>query len=64
MVAGEQLTPINISITTARSRHRFLTSLDETQGTGRGFVHSGGGIRTRDLRVMSLIRWIGWTTWS
>jgi hypothetical protein len=25
--------------------------------------YSGGRIRTCDLRVMSLIRWVGWTTW-
>ena len=26
--------------------------------------YSGGGIRTRDLRVMSSIGEIGWTTWG
>jgi|SRR6188474_1058268 len=26
--------------------------------------YSGGGIRTRDLRVMSPARWLGWALWS
>jgi hypothetical protein len=30
----------------------------------RGFSYSGGGIRTRDLRVMSTAREFGWNTWS
>jgi hypothetical protein len=33
-------------------------------GVVAGFWDSGGRIRTCDLRVMSLIRWIGWATWS
>jgi hypothetical protein len=28
----------------------------------RGFLSSGGRDSTRDLRVMRLSRWIGWTT--
>ena|ERR1051326_549285 len=30
----------------------------------RHFLDSGGGIRTRDLRVMSFVRGVGWTTWN